>query len=290
MAETVPFQSGNENSEAHSQKKTQVYTNEEVSEIIRVALRNAEKQGGDTVVREDMLAIGRDFGLSEGDIDRAFEEINQTSTEEIQSEQAILWFKVHGIVYAVIIAGLFGINWLSDPSYWWAFFPMVAWGTVVALHGILAKYVPSVAIYLTNEVTEQAKEHMKDNKFDAYGAGARVNFKIPDLYGSLAEVKGLVQTSGDKVLIEYDVRDTIFGAAKSKLKELVIPVSDLTSVQFDRKLWYTKITLHGRRMKTFADMPGSDSDGVRLHFGKENRDASEHLFEEIKGMLEKERA
>ena len=289
MAETVPFHNGNKNDENAPKNKSQVYTNEEVSEIIRVALRNAEKQGADTVVREDMLAIGRDFGLNENDIDQAFEEINKTSTEELQSDQAILWFKVHAITYGVIIAGLFGINWLSDPTFWWAFFPMVAWGTVVALHGILAKYVPSVAIYLTTEVTEHAKDHIIDTKSEAYSSGARVNFKIPDLYGNLAEAKGLVQTHGDNVLIEYDVRDTIFGAAKSKIKELVIPISDLSSVHFDRKLWYTKLTLNGRRMKTFSSMPGNDGNGVCLYFGRDSRAASERLFEEIRDLLEESR-
>jgi hypothetical protein len=290
MAETFPFQSGNEENDAAQKAKSQVYTNEEVSEIIRVALRNAEKQGADTVVREDMLAIGRDFGLSENDIDQAFEEIYTKSDEEKISEQAMLGLKIHAITYGMIAAGLFAINFMTTPDYWWAFFPAVAWGMFFGIHWILVKFMPSVAIHLTTEVTEQAKEHMKDNKFNAYAAGARVNFKIPDLYGSLAEVKGLVQTNDDQILIEYDVRDTIFGAAKSKVKELVIPASDLSSVQFDRKLLYTRLTLSGRRMKTFSSIPGSNAEGVRLYFGRENRDASEHLFEEIRDMIEKKPA
>ncbi len=66
MAETVPFHSGSEKSTQGHEPESRVYTNEEVSEVIRVALRAAEQHGADTVCREDMLAIGKDFGLTPG--------------------------------------------------------------------------------------------------------------------------------------------------------------------------------------------------------------------------------
>ena len=84
MAELIPFEKneGGKAAEGPSRPDVRSYSNEEVSEIIRVALRSADESRTNTVGHEEMLTIARDFGLTPGDIARAFDEINFKREEE----------------------------------------------------------------------------------------------------------------------------------------------------------------------------------------------------------------
>ncbi len=50
---------------------------------------------------------------------------------------------LHVIVYLVINAGLFGINWLTTggDGPWWAFWPLLGWGIGVVVH-MAATFLP----------------------------------------------------------------------------------------------------------------------------------------------------
>ena len=247
-------------------------------------MKNAQEKGADTVGREELLAIAQDFGLSEGDIDKAYKGIEKSMEKDRQVDQLWLMFKLHVLTYVCIMVFLIGINYLTSPQEIWVQYPAFCWGFFVVVHGLLMRFSPKWALLL---LVEQPKEVVNEFEDEVYGNGARVNFKVPDLYGSLAEVQGLVQTADGSVLIEYETRDTVFGAIKTGLKELKISVTDLSSVQFEQKLWGTKMTFWGRRMKTFSDFPGNESGGLCLHFNRNSREAAEHLFEDVSTMIER---
>ncbi|MFB0515048.1 MAG: 2TM domain-containing protein [Candidatus Neomarinimicrobiota bacterium] len=63
-------------------------------------------------------------------------------TEQSNYEKArkrveeIKGFYIHLLVYVCVNAGLFGINALSSPSYWWAFWPLLGWGIGLLVHGL----------------------------------------------------------------------------------------------------------------------------------------------------------
>jgi hypothetical protein len=122
------------------------YTNEEVSEIIKVALRNTDHS---KVSREEMLAIGKEFNLSDADIVRASEQI-AASREEIdyaEKKKQTVWqdFKLHVVCYVAGIAGFFFVNLITSPEFWWFLVPMSLYGPIVAIHGFLAKYNQDLA-------------------------------------------------------------------------------------------------------------------------------------------------
>jgi hypothetical protein len=79
--------------ESHTKEDLRTYTNEEVSEIIRLALRSVDNEDRDTVSHSEMLVIGKDFGLSPEDIERAFVEADKTQqTEELEKQARIIFF------------------------------------------------------------------------------------------------------------------------------------------------------------------------------------------------------
>lgn len=299
MAETVPFKRDTKStrnpddpSEPASKKTPsdgggRVYTNEEVSEIIRVALRNAKDGGHDMVDHEEMLAIGADFGLTAADISRAFDELGRTRQDQNRSETAMLAFKVHAMVFAVVNVGLFLINWLSMPDYWWFLYPLVSWGMLIALHGLAAKYVPAVSAFIVERSMDLSRD-IANSHFGENDGPVRATFTIPKLYSSLAEAKGLAQVRDDCLLLEFEISDTIFHTIKSKVKELVVPISEITSVRLERRLWATKLVLQGIRLRTFEGVPGGHGGEITLVFDRQTRAASEQLAREINSLVGRE--
>ena len=147
MAKPIPFQSNSDaerlgssaGEESRSNEDLRTYTNEEVSEIIRLALHNRGNNSNDTVNHSEMLAIGEDFGLSPEDIDRAFIAVEKTQrTDELEKQNRTI-FLIHAVTYAVVQVGLFGLNVLTGLGTLWFLYPLVAWGMVVGIHFAIGK-------------------------------------------------------------------------------------------------------------------------------------------------------
>ncbi len=175
MAETIPFDNGEKQPDEPDggqappssgppggEQLRQEYTSEEVSEIIRVALQSAN-DGEDSIVKqEEMLAIGEEFGLTAADLARASEAIaasrEETGRASKVKQKAVQDFKLHLVCYAVGIVGLFFLNWVTSTEYWWFAIPAVAYGPVVVVHGLGAKYRPDLSVKLLREDTSDSSE------------------------------------------------------------------------------------------------------------------------------------
>ena len=298
MAEMIPFKDSNEEPDQPDSSSTEhaaqeptpertdsaaeirTYSNEEVSEIIRVGLRSANGGQMDTVNHEEMLAIGRDFGLGPADIEHAFDAIQQTKTEGDQQTVAMLWFKVHAVTFVAILTGLFGINLLDDPSFWWAFFPFFGWGSIVLLHGVLVRYFPSAFLLLVQDTDNPAMDSFGYSTSES-PIHTPVRFTIPELHHGFAEANGMVQVKKDHLIIECQTRDTVFGAIKSEIKSLEVPYDEIQGVRLERQFSTIKLILQSHRLKTFEDIPGQEGGRITLLLDKHRRGASEKLARDL---------
>ena len=284
MAEMIPF--GNPEGEskrpapAAQREDPRNFSNEEVSEIIRVALRSREDSRTNTVGYDEMLTIAKDFGLTPGDITRAFDEINGKRDEQQVESRAKLSVKIHGIVFIIVMAGLFGINFLSDRNDWWAFYPLVGWGTVLALHGVLALYVPKLVAFLLG-VADDATRELGESHLGAPGADRSARFTIPELYQGLAQATGLLQMQDDTLLLEFETKDSVFGALKSGVREVRVPFSEIASVRLERQFWNSRLILRGHRLKCFESVPGHEGGQIKLTLNKNSRAAGERIAREL---------
>jgi hypothetical protein len=50
--------------------------------------------------------------------------------------EEIRGFYTHLLVYAVVNAFLFLVNWLNSPGDWWFYWPLLGWGIGVVAHGL----------------------------------------------------------------------------------------------------------------------------------------------------------
>jgi len=288
MAEMIPFGEKNEEAAQASEVAGEnaspkpesaprpIYTNEEVSEIIRMALRNAESEADNTVGHEEMLAIGRDFGLSERQLEGAFEAISQSRNEQERASKIGLAFKVHAMCFAVVVAALFTINWLTMPSLWWSVWPFICWGTVLVLHAILTRYLPTFTAKLLERISGASLDWVESN-MSTGTVSSPVTFTIPDIYNSLAQASGVAIIENNEFVLEYETKDSLFGIIKSGVKEIRVPLRDIARARLTRQFWSTKLTLQSHRLKTFEDFPGHKGGTIQLIFDREARAASERL-------------
>lgn len=108
----------------------------DVEPILRMALQNEGlREGG---LRERMRASAADLGISEEALARAEEDyLYQRDEQESQTRrQASLrrGMAAHFAIYALVTVFLFAINLLTDAGFWWALFPALGWGLLVAIH------------------------------------------------------------------------------------------------------------------------------------------------------------
>ncbi len=140
----------------------QEYTNEELSEIIRVALKGADGGDKSIVSQEEMLTIGREFGLSEADLVRASEKIATSHDKTDRATIAMQGFKINVVCYVVGVVGVFLVNAVVSPEFWWFLLAAIAYGCLVAVHGIGAKLNPDLVFELLHEETDETTREMHE--------------------------------------------------------------------------------------------------------------------------------
>lgn len=102
-------------------------------------------------------------------------------------------------------------------------------------------------------------------------------FKITNLFSDLAEAHGLMTIEGDYVRMEFQTQDAILGLLKSQLKEIRIPIQELNSVIYEKKLFGTKIILKANKLSTLSKVPGHEKGQVVLEISRKDRDVAEKL-------------
>jgi hypothetical protein len=74
-------------------------------------------------------------------------------------------FYAHLAVYAIINAGLFLINLVTDRGNWWFFWPLLGWGIALAIHAVM--------VFAIEGPRGQAWQERKIREFMEHDQGAR---------------------------------------------------------------------------------------------------------------------
>jgi 2TM domain-containing protein len=143
--------------------KNQSYGDDDVRDIIERALKEQPAAG---VSHEDLLSIGAGVGLSPAAIESAAREVTEarltaTATKRVLSRRR-RGLVVHALVYALVNALLFAVNFLTTPGEWWVLFPMFFWGLGLLLHA---------GFGLSKQVSERRLTREKRRLLEAASAG-----------------------------------------------------------------------------------------------------------------------
>ena len=113
-----------------------------------------------------------------------------------------------------------------------------------------------------------------------------VPFTLSELYGGLATCDGLLRDEGEKIVLEFQVKDAVAGFIKSGVREVRVPLKDLVSVTLTKGWLGTswlgvKIVIQAARMELLKDVPGASQGRVELHIARKDRDLAERFVADL---------
>ncbi len=83
-----------------------------------------------------------------------------------------------------------------------------------------------------------------------------VPFTLSELYQGLAEGDGILRIEPDALVLEFQVRDAIFGVLKTEIKELRIRFEDIDTVEMRKRWWSRSLRLRTHSLRVAAAIPG----------------------------------
>jgi hypothetical protein len=155
------------------------YTRDEMEEILRRAAERTQ-QAEDGVRHDDLVAAAREVGIDPGAIDEALAELGEEKTVEAAAARwtrdARRAFVSHFSAYAIVMAFLGSLNYLTTPGVPWALRVALAWGMGVAFsarRAILAPSTEQVERLMAREEKRAAKKARREAQKQAAEAWRR---------------------------------------------------------------------------------------------------------------------
>jgi hypothetical protein len=102
-------------------------------------------------------------------------------------------------------------------------------------------------------------------------------FGLPEVYQGFAEGNGILRASQDGLILEFQVKDSLLGLLASDVKEVVVPIEEIASLEL-RKGWIrTRIIIRATSLKTLSDVTGNQGAEITLSVSRKHRALAEDL-------------
>ena len=106
-----------------------------------------------------------------------------------------------------------------------------------------------------------------------------------DVYEGFAECHGLLYLKENYLVMEFQTKDSIFGVIKSKVKKLFISAEDIIKVDFEKKLFRTKLTIHTKSLNIAQKFPGTKKGEISLKLKKKHREDCTEMISRLNLMI-----
>jgi len=294
MADMLKFESKNEKhdqpgpdqSEKQRQRATtRRYSSDEVGDIIRMSLIDESGQSEDAVDHDELLSIGKEFGVNDAQIERAIgllEVERQTKDKEQQ-----LWqkFKAHCATSIAVMVLCVTINIFTGMAVFWSGYVVLGMGLFLLGHYAGIRYAPEFVEMAFERSRGLAKNYYEDLNVD----DENVAFTVGDSSG-LLESEGLISLIDDTLRVEYQTADSVLGLLKTSLKEVEISVSEIRQARIERKMFGSELVLLGTSMRIFRNLPGATGGNFRIKVSRQSQLAAQNLVDGISTLKSKDDA
>lgn len=257
-------------------KSQRRYSSDEVADIIRIGLQHEAGSTANTVDHDELISIGKEVGVSDEQIEIAVHLLEQE--QQAKDKEGLLWlrFKSHAVVFVGVNLLCITINLLTGTDTFWSGYVLLGMGLFLLGHYAGLRYAP--------ELVEMAMDHTRrlaiGSHRNAVEDDVNVSFKVSHSSG-LIESEGLLFIEEDRLVIEHQTVDAVFGVFKTGIKKTEIPFNDITNVRLEPKFWKSELVFHGRSLRTFRALPGSSSGILCLKINRQSNAAAMNLVEEI---------
>ena len=111
-------------------------SDDDIDEILKLALRRQDGSGGD--LRSRLNVAAQELGISDQDLEEAEAEYlkNKADTQEFLEfkNRRRRELREHVFSYLIVNAMLVAVNWISSAKITWAVWPILGWGIGLAFH------------------------------------------------------------------------------------------------------------------------------------------------------------
>lgn len=110
-----------------------------------------------------------------------------------------------------------------------------------------------------------------------YSTNLRLHFTTDDAYSGLAKVQGILRAEKDRLILEYQVKDNLFGVIKSNPKKLNIPYEELAEVNYKLNWFVSRFRLHVNSMKVLGEFPVGKEGVISLRITRKQKQTAKEL-------------
>ncbi len=112
----------------------------------------------------------------------------------------------------------------------------------------------------------------------------RVPFTIVEVYAGFAKATGSMRFTGNAIVLEFEVKDDVFGYVRSGLKTATIPLSEIISFQLVSGWlgWTNNIEIMTDQLRTLQDVPRSEQGRAELQVAKRDLPLARRLVDTVR--------
>jgi hypothetical protein len=96
-------------------------------------------------------------------------------------------------------------------------------------------------------------------------------FSIPNVYQGFAEAKGILRTTENGLLLEFQVKDGVVGVLKSGINEVHVTLDQLSNISLKAGWFRTMLHIRTRSMAALKGIPGNEPGQIALQIARKDR-------------------
>ena len=109
-----------------------------------------------------------------------------------------------------------------------------------------------------------------------------VPFKITDVYEGFAETDGIILFADDSIKLQFQTKDAIFGAIKSNVKEIILPLQAIQDMHLRKGLWRHALIIRVSDLKLLEQIPKQKAGEMKLKIRRRDADLALSLVSNVK--------
>jgi|SRR5690554_4179127 len=118
------------------------WSQDQLAQMSGLSIRTIQRiERGQNPGLDSLRSLAAVFEVDISDLQEEQPMANETSFT-YEEQQALKYvrdlkgFYSHALTYVLVLSGLFILNWLTSPGYYWVMWPLLGWGVGLIAHGI----------------------------------------------------------------------------------------------------------------------------------------------------------
>ena len=285
MADMLQFESKDENPQQQDADQTEKqrtsaavrrYSSDEVADIIRFSLLDESGKPDEAVDHDELLSIGKEFGVDDAQIDRAIRALEEERRTKDKEQHLWQKFKAHCATTVAVVVLCVIINIFTGMAVFWSGYVAFGLGLFLLGHYAGVRFAPEFVEMALERSRGLARNYYEDQYMD----DENMAFTVGDSSG-LLESDGLISFADDTLKIEYQTTDSVLGVFKTSVKEIEIAVGDIRQARIERKMFGSELVLQGSSLRTFRNLPGNTGGDLRIKINRQSQLAAQNLVDAI---------